>query len=265
LFKSIKIYIEMGGCLSLLQATDIYGDGINAFFKVEYFDSVDADRVRYYPASYGLQGNTIGLFDLDGPSEGARAKVSVVPALKASFNPCDVGVNAEAEDCNVINEPWELSWVVRELPQVLLTSTPSNTFYGDVNSILELRCDPKFGSIFGPSAPLSASTRKLADPSYVSPGTSLEFINLVPLVDENIATKPSAKPRSEEYDGPRPMCKGIKLDLVDKSGDGWFRHERSTYSEYIVSSNNKVVVRGTMEKPAFHDIVEVGAGHAINY
>jgi hypothetical protein len=234
-------------CHSVIHVTDSYGDGVNAFFKVEYFDPWGLlSDTEYSPANFG-GSSTLQIF-FDGP--GQSIKVSVIPTFKNTFEPCDVGVNANATDCDVINEPWELTWLAQNFFQRLFSST-RRSYYGGVDSVLELRCDPKF-DIF------QLAEVYLNSP-YVSPGSYLDLISTVPLITQNIATAPSAKPRSKEYAGPAPACKGINLDMADKSGKGWFRHESATYSEYIVSSNNEVFVRGTMVKPAYHEKVEVSA------
>lgn len=240
------------GCPPLsLKSFDSYGDGINAFFKAEYFEAGSIEplpQTNYFPAFYGFfdgpgRGNGSPPMDL-----GDKLKLSIIPTMKDAFEPCDVGVNANATDCATINEPWELAWAVQDQIQLEFMSITPRTYYGGVDSVLELRCDTKM--FFG------GFNRKLKN-DYFSPGTYVDLNNYTPLITENIATKPSVKPRSKEYAGPRPVCQGINLDLVDKTGEGWFSHEKLLYSEYIVSSDNKVVVRGTMEKPAFHETVEL--------
>ncbi len=104
--------INGGACFSEIRATDSYGDGVNAFFKVEKFDpSGIPDGTTYYPAAFGFGGSMITLFGDD--SDGYKVRISVVPSFKDSYEPCDVGVNAEVDECAVINEPWELAWMVQ--------------------------------------------------------------------------------------------------------------------------------------------------------
>lgn len=226
-------------CAINVKTSDSYGDGINAFVKMVWtYNDGDNTDYNYWPADFGYYDGWMGTqieWEL-GTSD--TVKISIVPAMNSfPFDYCDVDQGDNPEDCETINNPWELSWAVQD-DDFTYASVSPRTYYGGVDSVLELRCDR-------------------SDYDYWDRGSYIDMNKFAELTTTNIVTSPSAKPRSIEYAGSKTVCQGINLGLVDKSGNGWFDHAKLQYSEYIVSSDNEIVVRGTMVKPAFHETVEL--------
>ena len=227
----------MGNSCSLFaKLHDRYGDGWTGGFLKSQITNSDGTM---QPPSYITSS---GFFDFD-PSlslgDGDSVTYSIIPGIYSNNQWIHCDISEGDTNCNDIQYPWEIAWSIGSPIFALELSDSTTSYYGGVDSELTLLCNSTVG-VF----------------------TNLvDFAPFSVLNSKNIQTQGLTKPLTVEKSfgfKDKGVCPPLSFEMFDVSGNGWFTPGRNVfYSEYVVSSDNEIVLRGTMSEPAFQKQVEV--------
>lgn len=279
----------MGSCAITAFPFDSFGDGWEgAFSKVTGLDSnfQELGRMFQFVSSnstvseqnveiYWASGSTSSFSFLnDGGGGENHLRVQIVPGaisvgtgpiVANTIIPCDSDYpHYNGEACIPFKRSWEMSIGVSSgYANVWTGSSDRVQFFGDVDSVITVGCNPKMESVYYPTYVNNGWSSDIGGGPF---GNQYESVHLNRDYSNGVKLS-GGSPVNYKPDFGGAVCEDIELELFDAQGFGWHIPGKYHYTTYTVDDGTELLIQGTLvgDKPKKEKLALPQSATAMNY